>query len=47
MKAKPYWLALSTGMLHNGLHVSITVNNLLLVRVDVSSNMRVRDDVKG
>ena len=37
MKAKRYWLALSTGMLKNILCISITVKNILLMRMDVNN----------
>ena len=43
MKAKRYWLALSTGILKNALHKSITEKNLLPLRV--KNNKALRDNV--
>ena len=37
MKAKRHWLALSTGILKNALCISITVKNILLMRMDVNN----------
>ena len=40
MKAKRYWLALSTEILKNTLHKSITENNLLPLRVKNNKSLR-------
>ena len=42
VKAKRHWLALSTGILKNALHKSITENNLLPLRV--KNNKALRDN---
>lgn len=41
MKAKRYWLALSTGKLKNVMYNPITVKNLLVVKMNVSKEKLV------